>query len=112
VAQGRVWTGRQAHGVGLVDTLGGLDLAVDRAASLAGIAEDAEVGRKLLPEPQTFWDALSESLDQAKSPTMRVSLPETFGPELSQAVEMAFALEQMSSRGGLLALDPVIITVR
>ena len=112
VAQGRVWTGRQAHGVGLVDTLGGLDLAVDRAASLAGLAEDAEVGRKLLPEPQTFWDALSESLDQARSPAVRVSLPETLGPELSKAVELAFSLEQMSSRGGLLALDPVIITVR
>lgn len=112
VAQGRVWTGRQAHGVGLVDNLGGLDLAVDRAASLAGLAEDADVGRKLLPEPQTFWDALSESLDQARSPAVRVSLPETLGPELSKAVELAFSLEQMSSRGGLLALDPVIITVR
>jgi hypothetical protein len=79
---------------------------------LAGLAEDADVGRKLLPEPQTFWDALSESLDQARSPTVRVSLPETLGPELSEAVDLAFSLEQMSSRGGLLALDPVIITVR
>lgn len=112
VAQGRVWTGRQAHGVGLVDKLGGLDLAVAQAASLAGLPADAELGRKLLPEPQTFWDALSESLDQAQSPAVRVSLPDAFGPELSLAVEQAFALERMSSRGGLLALDPVIVSVR
>jgi protease-4 len=28
-AEGRVWTGRQAHGLGLVDQLGGLERALD-----------------------------------------------------------------------------------
>ena len=38
VAQGRVWTGRQAKARGLVDELGGLRRAVDLAKERAGIA--------------------------------------------------------------------------
>lgn len=39
VAQGRVWSGSEAVAVGLVDELGGLDNAIEHAASLAGITE-------------------------------------------------------------------------
>ncbi len=37
LARGRVWSGRRAHGHGLVDHLGGLDVAVARAQVLAGV---------------------------------------------------------------------------
>ena len=37
VAQGRVWTGSDALGLGLVDEIGGLYDAVEKAASLAGV---------------------------------------------------------------------------
>lgn len=40
IAQGKVWTGRQAHDLGLVDELGDFDAAVRKARSLAGLAED------------------------------------------------------------------------
>ncbi|HYM47059.1 MAG TPA: signal peptide peptidase SppA [Burkholderiaceae bacterium] len=39
VAQGRVWTGAQAKERGLVDTLGGIDVAVKSAASRARLGE-------------------------------------------------------------------------
>ncbi|HYB49808.1 MAG TPA: signal peptide peptidase SppA [Burkholderiaceae bacterium] len=39
IAQGRVWTGRQARERGLVDELGGLQAAVQQAASLAKLGE-------------------------------------------------------------------------
>lgn len=42
VAQGRVWTGRQARERGLVDQLGTLDEAVASAARIAGVADDYE----------------------------------------------------------------------
>jgi protease-4 len=42
LADGRIYTGRQALDLGLVDSLGGLDDAVDRASELAGI-HDPEV---------------------------------------------------------------------
>jgi protease-4 len=55
VAQGRVFTGRQALAHGLVDSLGGLDVALDEARRLAGIAPGAKV--QLLDYPKTvpWW---------------------------------------------------------
>lgn len=37
IAQGRVWTGEQAHKIGLVDELGGIERAVELAVELADI---------------------------------------------------------------------------
>ena len=39
IGQGRVWTGEQALERGLVDRLGGLEVAIAEAASLAGITD-------------------------------------------------------------------------
>lgn len=39
-AQGRVWTGEQALEIGLVDDLGGLDVAVDHMREISGIKGD------------------------------------------------------------------------
>lgn len=44
VARGRVWSGSQAQGHGLVDQLGGLDDAVDAAARIAGLGGDYRSG--------------------------------------------------------------------
>lgn len=49
VAQGRIWTGNQALKLGLVDSLGGLWEAVERAKALAGV-EEAEL--IFLPRPK------------------------------------------------------------
>jgi protease-4 len=43
LAHGRVWTGRQAEGNGLVDELGGLDRAIELAKEEAGVEPDEEV---------------------------------------------------------------------
>lgn len=43
IAQGRVWSGRDALELGLVDKLGGLDDAIAAAAELAGVADDYSV---------------------------------------------------------------------
>lgn len=43
VARGRVWTGRDALRLGLVDHLGGLEAAIAAGAARAGLAEDYEV---------------------------------------------------------------------
>ncbi len=40
VAGGRIWTGRQAQEHGLVDHLGGLDRALERARALSGVEPD------------------------------------------------------------------------
>lgn len=53
VARGRVWTGKAAHELGLVDQLGGLEAAVAAAAGRAGLS-DYEV----------VWPTADESLQQ------------------------------------------------
>jgi len=68
IAQGRVWTGRQAKDNGLVDMLGGLNLALAIAKEKAGLPEDAEVEIVTYPERKLFLElgwktALSSSPD-------------------------------------------------
>jgi len=62
VAQGRVWTGRQAREHGLVDALGGLDRAVAIAKERAGIAADEDVELVTYPPRRTLYEALTERL--------------------------------------------------
>jgi ClpP class serine protease len=58
LAEGRVFTGRMAKELGLVDRLGTLDDAIDEAKKLAGIDADEAVERVLLPEPRGLFDDL------------------------------------------------------
>jgi protease-4 len=60
VAQGRVWTGAEALRVGLVDRLGGLDVAVGLAKERAKIGKDQEVSLEILPERKSFFETLLE----------------------------------------------------
>lgn len=39
IAQGRIWSGKTAKEIGLVDVLGGLDVAIDIAAKKSGLSE-------------------------------------------------------------------------
>ena len=62
VAQGRVWTGRQAQENGLVDELGGFRRAVEIAKERAGIATDLEVTLVPYPKPPSLLEMLSEGV--------------------------------------------------
>ena len=57
IARGRVWTGADALGIGLVDTLGGLDLALRIAAERAGLDEYT---LKDYPLEKDTWKQLTE----------------------------------------------------
>ena len=61
IAQGRVWTGRQAMDLGLVDETGGLRTALALAKEEAGIDPDREVTLVAYPRPRTFFEQLSDS---------------------------------------------------
>lgn len=59
VAQGRVWSGQDAQRVGLVDTLGTLEDAIEMAGQEAGLG-DGPYRTRTLPRPQTFVERLNE----------------------------------------------------
>jgi protease-4 len=62
VAQGRVWTGRQAKEHGLVDALGGLHEAIAIAKEKAGIGADADVEIVPYPAPKSLYELMSDQL--------------------------------------------------
>ena len=64
VAQGRVWTGAEAMKVGLVDRLGGLDVAVALAKERAKIGKDQEVAIMVLPERKSFFQTVLERQEE------------------------------------------------
>ena len=59
VAQGRVWTGRQAKQIGLVDELGGLERALAIAKQHAKLAPDSEVELVVYPPKQSIYEVLA-----------------------------------------------------
>ena len=73
LAEGRVFTGRQAKENGLVDRLGTLDDAIDEAKKLAGIDAGDEVDRLLLPEPRGLFDELLGSAAAGGDPVARMA---------------------------------------
>jgi protease-4 len=60
VGKGRVWSGSQAKGLGLVDELGGLDRAVEVAKELANIPAGESVRLVRYPEERSFFQQLME----------------------------------------------------
>jgi protease-4 len=64
VAQGRVWTGTEALRHGLVDKLGGLDVAVDLAKERAKIAQGQEVNLVVVPERKGLLETILERQEE------------------------------------------------
>ncbi len=63
VARGRVWTGESALKVGLVDELGGLNEALDYAATTVGRKSRRDVVIVELPKQKTSFELLAELLE-------------------------------------------------
>ena len=60
LAQGRVWTGRQAKQNGLVDQLGGLEQAIAIAKQRAKISADSGVEIVVYPPRKSFYEILTD----------------------------------------------------
>ena len=64
IAQGRVWLGNDALKIKLVDEIGGLDKAIEKAAKLAKLDEYHATN---YPEEPSLWEELMSSLDSKGS---------------------------------------------
>ncbi|MEZ5320449.1 MAG: signal peptide peptidase SppA, partial [Vicinamibacterales bacterium] len=62
IGQGRVWTGRQAKDLGLVDDLGGLDVAIAAAKRRAKMAPDQGVDLLVYPARRSLYEVLTNPL--------------------------------------------------
>jgi len=85
IAQGRVWVGTDAIGLGLVDEIGGLRQAVDYAASLAGYVNKSDYKVVGYPAPLSTSEQLMQLFSgQKDTPSILAGTPfEVFGEALS-----------------------------
>ncbi len=92
LARGRAWTGRDAHRLGLVDHLGGMDLAINRACALAGIGRDrVQITAAAMPG---MLERLrpAESSESVGAPSMAIptTLPGAFAGATTGTLEELF----------------------
>jgi protease-4 len=129
IAGGRVYTGRQALELGLVDKIGGLQDAIKHVASQAKVS-DYEV--RVVPEPKNFIERLLEELsggkDDAKELDTKVrlrltsrqaSLVDLAAPYLQQldpqrvaAIKTALGRMQLLQAEGAVLMMPEMIFSR
>ena len=92
IAQGRVWTGRQAQELGLVDELGGLDDALSIAKEQAGFVEGDKVNLIVLPKQRPFIEQLLEQMIEDTQGSIRSGW-------VTQSVQLASSHPMLSMLG-------------
>jgi protease-4 len=102
LAGGRVWTGIQAKEIGLVDELGGLDVAIEIAAK-KGKLKPGVYKVVVYPKAKSFLDQLISSAMSESSLTQKFA--DLNMPWSKPILEM----ERMKKREGYLALMPYLM---
>ncbi len=100
VAGGRIWTGAQAVENGLVDTLGGLEQAIDQAKLAIDLKPDDRVKLKIFPKRKTLLQTI---LGEGGTKSSRsVSLPSADIPINDEMLEIVQRLGRLSRKNQLL----------
>ena len=106
IGQGRVWTGIDAHKLGLVDEIGGLDAAIKYAAKLG---KTSSYRTENYPEyEKSFDDLLANFTGMAMFKTKEQLLKEQLGEEGFQMLEQ---IKRVKSRKGIQAMMPYEIEI-
>ena len=102
LAGGRVWTGLQAKEIGLVDELGGLDVAIEIAAK-KGKLKPGAYKVVVYPKAKSFLDQLISSAMSESS------MAEKFAAKNLPWAKSILELERWKKREGYLALMPYLM---
>jgi protease-4 len=96
VAQGRVWTGREALEKGLVDKLGGLDIALEAAKFRAKIGRGQEISLVVLPERKGWFEKLMERQEEdpeTEGSAAALALARSLPSDVQDLLEAALAFK-------------------
>jgi len=104
IAQGRVWAGKDALEIGLVDELGDLQDAIKAAAEMAGLPEDCRT--KELPE---MTDPFEEMLKELASGEATAAALESRIASQFPYLKTLRELEKLSRANGVQARMPFVI---
>lgn len=108
IAGGRVWSGREAMKLGLVDELGGLDDAIAHAAEAAGVENNYTLTE--FPQSQTFAELLAGWLENVRP--VETSQRGLVSQVVERLEEQARTLQQFNDPRGVYARLPLEINVR
>jgi protease-4 len=113
VAQGRVWTGRDAVTKGLVDELGGLQRALEVARQLAHVAPDDTFEILELPPAPKIFEAFAQVFGATRMAGLALSEAE-IGIATPELQEMLMQTVHLLSavQGGLVAIMPVTVRLQ
>ena len=101
IGQGRVWSGNDALGIGLVDSFGGLSDAIKEAAAIAGVETYRTVER---PEAEDFYTSLIKDLGgEIKTRAIR--------NELGESARYYGEIKELLSSQGIQARLPYFIEI-
>ena len=107
IAKGRIWSGQDGKDLGLVDELGGLDVALRLAKEAAKIPAGDEVDVVVYPRKRTLLEALGKKRPENSENEAFAKLAVELARELAPAVA---ALRQAGVLGpgpGVLSMPPV-----
>lgn len=109
IAQGRVWSGETAKKLGLVDEIGGLDVAIEHAASLVKLGKDWEL--REYPSAGSFEERLfgriaEEIKVQIGTKEVKLQASHPLTAELGKLQQELAVLQQMNDPQGVYARLP------
>jgi len=115
LAQGRVWMGAQAHGNGLVDQLGGLDLAIDLVRQRAKIPATERIRLVPFPPKRTLFDQIfnsNESVLASLQPPSVEAAAMTTARKWMREVGLEGFDPELLAKGGLFCLPSFSLRIR
>lgn len=101
IGQGRVWAGKDALAIGLVDKLGSLDDAIAKAAQLAKVSNYQIV---YYPQQKSFFEKIFSNKEDEMEMMIKMRLGELY--------DTYEGLNQILSQEGVQARIPVMITIQ
>ena len=110
IGQGRVWSGKDAIEIGLVDEIGGIEDAVNYAAELANIEKPIilDIPKRKKDQFEDILKALSEEQDKVST---SINSPGTFSSELLNQLQILKSLN-IQSKDRIQARMPYVITIK
>jgi protease-4 len=105
IAQGRVWTGRQAKANGLVDELGGLDRAIVAAKLRAKIPAESDVEIVVYPPKRSLFELVAKGFKTEQGSSLLTML---VAPDERRALGVALSPLRLFHPGETLALMPAL----
>jgi protease-4 len=109
IAQGRVWSGTDAKRIGLVDEMGGLELATRYAAKQAKLGDHYRVVE--YPKSKNLSEAIAEYVGKLQPVSLHVR-PAGFLGEITDQIESQFSwLRSLNDPKGVYARMPVELLI-